>query len=107
MNDGVGLRSGTAMRVDRLDQVHGATIVKKEQALSQTPQRSRAELIRSGPALVDSIRQVRTHVVQGEVGVGAVLNVGHAREDRLPRGQCWGVAESASDRAEQGCAVQS
>ena len=51
-----------------VQQVGSAAVVKKKQALPQAPERRRAELVPTGCALRDSIGQVRTHVMDGQVG---------------------------------------
>ncbi len=49
--------------------------MQEEEALAETPERSRAELVRTGRPLTDAIRQTRAHVVQGEVGKWVIGNI--------------------------------
>ena len=67
----IGLRTGTGMRLYGCEQAtirgRGAAIVKKEDALSQTPQRRGAEFIRASSALGHIISETRTHVVDQEI----------------------------------------
>src|SRR5580704_3920971 len=100
------------MRFDGLQQVAGAAVMQEEDPLTDAPQRSRAELIRSGATLVDSIRQVRAHVVNREIrervelnsGQRSVNRVGTAARSRavlLSGHQRLGVAQHASNLFEQ------
>jgi hypothetical protein len=57
-----------------LQQVGGPSIMQEKQALAYTPERSRAELVRAGRPLTHTIRQLRSHVVQGEVGKRVIGN---------------------------------
>lgn len=61
--------------------------MQEEQALTQSPQWSGAELVRSGGPLVDTIRQTRAHVMEGKVGVGMVGHVGHSGISRGTSGK--------------------
>jgi hypothetical protein len=69
----VSLRTGTGMILDCLDQTaiggSGPAIMKKEQALSQTPQGSSAEFIRAGGALGDIVSQAGPHMVDQQIGI--------------------------------------
>jgi hypothetical protein len=56
--------------------------VQEEQTLAQAPKRRRAELVRTGRSLIDSIRQTRPHVMNGKIGVGVVGEVAFTT-DRL------------------------
>ena len=56
------------MGPDGLQEVVGATIVQKEDALAQSPQGRRTKLVRAGIALNDVISQYRPHVVDEEIG---------------------------------------
>lgn len=69
------------MGVNCLEEIVGTAVVEEKYALSQSPQRSGTELIRTGSALVDAVGQARAHVVKGEVGIRVVDHVGHAGED--------------------------
>lgn len=55
--------------MDGLDQITGAAIVEEEEALPQSPEGSRAELIGAGTTLIGTVGQTRAHVVQSEVRV--------------------------------------
>jgi len=56
------------MRANGVQQVGCAAVMKEKQTLPKAPERRRAELIPTGRALGDSIGQVRTHVMDSEVG---------------------------------------
>src|ERR1700676_2956057 len=75
--------------------------MQEKQTLADAPQRSRAELIRPGRALIDTVRQTRTHMVEREIRVRLVSHSAHAGEDRGRRGQRWRVAQSAANFVEQ------
>src|SRR5207249_3025744 len=95
-------RAVAAVSVDGGDEVGGAAIMQEEDALSQTPEGSGAELIASGAALRNVVGQARAHVVDfhvGEqIGGGGVEAWSHGR---LSRDEGWCMARSAADRAEQ------
>src|SRR5262249_4887463 len=57
------------VRLNCGQQVAGASIVQEEQPLPYTPQRSRAELVRSRVALYDVIGQARAHIVHQQVRI--------------------------------------
>jgi len=76
-----------SVRLDRLHQVAGASVMQEKQPLADAPERRRAELIRSRRPLVDAIRQTRAHVVEGKVRVWMVGHVGHPGEVRWTRGK--------------------
>jgi hypothetical protein len=57
--------------LDSAEQISRAAIVQQEDALSQAPQRSCAELVAASVALLDVIRQARTHVMDLNIGIGA------------------------------------
>jgi len=70
-DDAVGLRTSAGMRLDGCEQAtirgRSAAVVKKEEALSQSPQGRTAELIRAGCALGNIISESRTHVMDQEI----------------------------------------
>ena len=68
--------------------------MQEKQALAEAPERCRAELVRTGRPLIDSVRQARSHVVQGEVGERVIGNVRHAGKFRHPGGQSRGVTKA-------------
>src|SRR5208282_215310 len=72
---------------DGLQQVRRASVVQEKQTLTDAPQRSRAELIRPGRALVDTVRQFRAHMMEREIRVGLVGYSAHAGEARRRCGQ--------------------
>jgi len=69
------------MSVNRLDQIGRTAIVEKEQPLTQSPEGSRSELIGSSSALGNPVRQSRSHLMQGKIGVRVVAHPGHAGRD--------------------------
>ena len=54
--------------LNRRDQVRSTSVMQQENALSESPQRRRAELIAPRSALRHVVSQSRTHVVDLEVG---------------------------------------
>src|SRR2546425_1132098 len=111
VDDGIGLgrrepQTGPALvRLDRLEQVGGAAVVEEEDALPQTPQRRRPELVRTGPPLDDVIREPRPHVVQQQVRKEVDLLVPQCCDGGVARGERRRVAEHAADVPEEGAAV--
>ena len=77
----ISFGSIAAVRLNGLDQICGPAIVKKEQPLSQSPQWRRSELIATSRALVNAVRQSRSQVMQGKIGVRGVAHLGHAGRD--------------------------
>ena len=69
------------MSVNRLDQIGRTAIVEKEQPLTQFPEGSSSELIGSSSALVNAVRQSRSQVMQGKIGVRGAAHLGHAGRD--------------------------
>ena len=67
LNDSGCLAAGAAMGVDRLDKITGPPVMKKENPLPYTPERSRPKLIRACAALRDTVRQPSAHVVGEEI----------------------------------------
>ena len=65
-----GFASVAGMVLDRGDQVRGAAIVEKKDALSQSPQRSCTKLIPTRIALGNIVSQPRSHVMNLDIGVG-------------------------------------
>ena len=49
--------------------------MQEEEALAETPERSRAELVRTRRPLVNAVRQTRAHMVKREVRERAVSQV--------------------------------
>ena len=72
---------------DGLQQVGSTPIMQEEESLANTPQGSRAELIRPRRALTDTVRQVPPHMVEREIGVGLVSHSAHSGEARVRCGQ--------------------
>src|SRR5437773_5134094 len=62
-----GLAATTIVALNGADQVLAAAIVQEEDPLSQAPQRRSAELVSTGPALTNVIRQDCAHVVDLKV----------------------------------------
>ena len=54
--------------------------MQEKQALSETPERGRAELVRTGRPLTYAIGKPRSHVVQRKVGIRVIGKVGHTGE---------------------------
>ena len=95
------------MCLNGLQQVSGTSIVQEEQPLAQTPERSGAELIRTGRSLVNPIRQTRSHVMDRKVGEGMICDVRHGGGFRHARSKSRGMAESATHTVKQVGAIRS
>ncbi len=80
----VGFASGALMVLDSLHQIAGAAVVKKEDPLSDTPERGGSELVGSCATLCNSVRETSSHVMDEEVGpeVGRLVGEGCARDFR-------------------------
>src|SRR6266704_2199230 len=59
----IGLRAVALVGLDGLQQVRSTAIVQDEDPLSQAPQRCTAELVSTGPALTNVVRQACAHVM--------------------------------------------
>ena len=68
------------MRFNSLQKIGRSSVVQEEQSLAHAPQGSGAKLIRAGLPLHNPIRQVRAHMVNGEIRIWLVGHVGHAGE---------------------------
>ena len=96
---GVRFRAGAAVGIDGRDQVVGAAIVQEEDALSQSPQRRRAELVSACSALRNVVRQPCAHVV--DLKIGEQVGGGVAQTRRQLRGLS-GERRRMADRAANG-----
>ena len=72
------------MGLDRLKKVVCPSVMKKEYALANTPQRSRAKFSRPSCALSDTVSEAVAHVVHEQVGEKIHRPV---LQDRAV--QCW------------------
>src|SRR5262245_62091006 len=68
----VGFRPAAGVLRDRYFQVVGASVVQEEDALTDAPQRSRAELAATSTTLRDAIREPVSHVMHGKIAVRLV-----------------------------------
>ena len=87
------------MGFDGLHEVPGAAVVQEKDALTEAPERRGAEFAAVGDALAHIVRQIRSHVVQDEIGKGvygdiALRGGGRKGAARLQRGS---VAETAAN----------
>src|SRR6185312_7677893 len=94
------MRSAARVSIDGLDQVARAPIVEEVNALPQTPQRRRAELVRSRRSLQDVVGELRAHVVQRQVRIKWHGLVGQSRHGSGIGGETGGVAQPATNIAE-------
>jgi len=69
--------------LDSFHQVSCASVVEEEDALPNTPERSRSELIGAGTTLRDAVRKTFPHVVDEKVGVQVHLLPGKGRRGNL------------------------
>src|SRR5229473_3659702 len=101
VEDQLGLRRFRAVALVGFDggqQVSGAAIVQEKDALTQTPQRSRAELIAAGIALGNVVSQTDTHVMDFYVGEQVGSSVAQTkRQLRGLGGERWRMAKGAAD----------
>ena len=67
------------MGLNGLHQVGGAAVMQEEDALAQSPQRCRAELIASRHTLADVVGEVRPHVMEQQVGIQVGLHIAERR----------------------------
>src|SRR4249919_1598405 len=58
----------TAMRLDRIDEGRRPAIVEEVHTIGDSPQRHRPEFTACGGALLDTVGEPRTHVVEQEIG---------------------------------------
>ena len=79
--------------------------MQEEQALTNAPERSSAEFIRTGSSLVNAIGQSRTHMVYGDIRVRLIGGVRHRAVMGLARGEVGGVAQDTADSVEQSGAI--
>src|SRR3974390_1378848 len=100
LNHLVGFRSLTLMLVDGHCQVIGTPVMQEEDALSDPPQRSSAELAAIRATLRNSVSQPSSHVVQREVAQRLEGHLAQRGNRRLSRGQRWNVTGSTADVGE-------
>jgi hypothetical protein len=81
-------------------QVFGPAIMKEEDTLADTPQRSRAEFVAIGASLRHTVRQSVSHIVHGKITVGLERDVALPRRWRLRGGVGFGMARLATDVGE-------
>ena len=62
------LAARAAVGVDRLQQITGPAVMKKENPLPGTPERSCPKLIWARATLRNAVRQAPAHVVDKEIG---------------------------------------
>jgi hypothetical protein len=63
----IGFRPGARVLRDSCHEVVGAPVMQEEQALADTPQRRRPELLAIGIALGNVVSEPRPHSVEGKV----------------------------------------
>jgi hypothetical protein len=68
VDDLIGFAAVALVGLDGLDQVGRASIMQKEDALSDAPQRSRSEFVWASAALRNPIGQAFAHVVNEQIG---------------------------------------
>lgn len=68
VDDPIGLAAFALVSPDGLNQVGRPSVMEKEDALSDAPERGGSELIRAGGALGDAVGEAFAHVVDEEVG---------------------------------------
>src|SRR6267154_2622456 len=92
------------MRLDRLDEVLGPSVMREKYPLSQAPERGAAELPRPRLALPDAVRQTHPHVVNEQIGEEIDVLVAQRGDRGIPCLQRGRVTQRAPDLAEQGLA---
>ena len=98
--------AGARMCLDCLQKVGRSSVVEEENTLTETPQWRCTELIRSGMALGDVVRQPRAHLMDQQIGEEVDLFVTERSARRQPchEGRC--VTERAAGRRKQCSAVR-
>ena len=84
VDDPIGLAAFALVSPDGLNQVGRASVMEKEDALSDAPQRGGSELVRASGALRDAVGKAFAHVVDDEVGpeVRGLVREGSTRDPR-------------------------
>src|SRR6267378_12849 len=88
------------MLLNRPQQVRSPSVMQEEDALPQAPQRSAAELPRTGFTLADSVRQPYPHVVNQQVGEEVDRLPVQRSDGGIARRERRGVAQRAPDVGE-------
>jgi hypothetical protein len=68
VDDPIGLAASALVSPDGLNEVGRASVMEKEDALSDAPQRGGSEFVRASGALGDAVGEAFAHVVDQEVG---------------------------------------
>src|SRR5882762_6269366 len=92
------------MRLDRLNEVRGPSVVQEEYPLPQPPERGAAELPRPRSALTHAIGQAYPHVVDEQIGEEIDVLIAQGSDRGIPCLQRGRMTERAPDLAEQGLA---
>src|SRR5205823_9786231 len=92
------------MRLDRLDEVRGPSVVQEEYPLPQPPERGAAEFPRPRSALTHPVGQAYPHVVDQQVGVEIHGLIAKRGDRRIARVEGRRMAKRAPDLAEQSLA---
>src|SRR5712671_7110952 len=92
------------MRLDRLDEVRGSSVMQEKYPLSQSPKRGAAELPRPSLALPHAVRQAYPHVVNEQIGKEIDVLIAQRSDRGIPCLQRGRVTQRAPDLAEQGLA---
>ena len=86
------------MFLDRFREICGSAIVEEKQSLTETPQRGSPEFISFGLTLRNSVFQVVSHAMNGQVGKKINGLSGQRGDARMwIRGERWRVTEIASN----------
>src|ERR1700730_4505433 len=70
VDDLIRFRALAFVFLDRAEEVSGAAVVQEKDALAKSPERRGAKFAAAGGALTHAIREIRSHVVQKEIGKG-------------------------------------
>src|ERR1700730_16092794 len=70
VDDLICFRALTSVFLDRIHEVSGAAVVQEKDALAKSPERRGAKFAAGGGALTHAIGEIRSHVVQKEIGKG-------------------------------------
>src|SRR5882762_5254820 len=92
------------MRLDRLDEVRGSSVMQEKYPLPQPPERGAAELPRPRLALPHAVRQAYPHVVNEQIGEEIDVLIAQRSDRGIPCVQRGRVTQRAPDLAEQGLA---
>ncbi len=79
--------AASGMVFDRLKQICGSSIVKKENPLAQAPERSGTKLVSAGASLGYVVGEARSHMVKQKIGKQVCLDIAERSHAGLAGGE--------------------